>query len=251
MVEYSQRTLLVHLFFAILFIWLTLIVETFTDLDMYLQNLWYDAEHGGWLITREMHSHWRWLFYGGMKKGVAWIGGIAVAVILYGIWKKKILIFRSGSLLALSLLLTPLLVNFGKKETNIFCPRQLPEFGGTSGVFRRVLEFADPATLEMCGDCFPAGHASGGFAITMLFFCLPKKWRWLGLAFALIYAWIMGLYQMLRGEHFLSDTLVTMFLAWAVNALLLMLWNKFSEKIDHKDNRFTRWFGLTNQVKVS
>lgn len=33
----------------------------------------------------------------------------------------------------------------------------------------------------------------------------------------------MGLYQMMRGEHFLSHTVVSMLLAWQMNLLLVLL----------------------------
>jgi membrane-associated PAP2 superfamily phosphatase len=35
--------------------------------------------------------------------------------------------------------------------------------------------------------------------------------------------WIMGGYQMLKGAHYLSDTLVTMLLAWIIHLLLRRL----------------------------
>ena len=37
------------------------------------------------------------------------------------------------------------------------------------------------------------------------------------------FGWLMGLYQMARGEHFLTHTLTTMFLALAVISLLVRL----------------------------
>ena len=33
----------------------------------------------------------------------------------------------------------------------------------------------------------------------------------------------MGLYQMMRGEHFLSHTVMSMLLAWQMNVLLVLL----------------------------
>jgi membrane-associated PAP2 superfamily phosphatase len=32
--------------------------------------------------------------------------------------------------------------------------------------------------------------------------------------------WIMGGYQMLKGAHYISDTLVTMLLAWIIHLVL-------------------------------
>ena len=40
--------------------------------------------------------------------------------------------------------------------------------------------------------------------------------RWAGLSLALGLGWWMGGYQMLKGAHYLSHTVVTMLLAWIV-----------------------------------
>ncbi len=70
-------------------------------------------------------------------------------------------------------------------------------------------------------DAFPAGHASGGFALISL------AWAWrgvrarrIGLAVGLGFGGFMGVYQIARGEHFLSHTLATGLVAWLLCALL-------------------------------
>ena len=70
-------------------------------------------------------------------------------------------------------------------------------------------------------NAFPAGHASGGFGLLCLAFAWPQvRTCRLGLLAALLIGGWMGLYQMARGEHFLSHTLVTAALAWLVAAAL-------------------------------
>jgi membrane-associated PAP2 superfamily phosphatase len=49
-----------------------------------------------------------------------------------------------------------------------------------------------------------------------LYFVMPEPTRWMGLAFGLAAGWIVGLYQMLKGVHYLSHTIVTMFLVWMI-----------------------------------
>ena len=127
--------------------------------------------------------------------------------------------------------------------TDVYCPYELQQFGGQA-VYQRILAMADPANAGLtCGRCFPGGHASGGFALTMIFFCIPsRRWRWGALALALVYAWIMGLYQMLRGDHFLSHTLMSMVLAWQVNILLVLAadkveaWRRRKISAGHEDS---------------
>ena len=198
-----------------------LILESFTDLDLLLQRQWFSYETSSWLISKAAHEHWRWLLYGGMKKMVAISGGISCVLMLWGIFTHKPMLVRGGLLFSLSLLITPLVVGMLKLVTDVYCPYELQEFGGQA-FYQKVLTMADPANAGLtCGRCFPAGHASGGFAMTMLFFCVPKKLRWPSLALTLGIGWIMGLYQMLRGDHFLSHTLMTMVLAWQINLILV------------------------------
>jgi membrane-associated PAP2 superfamily phosphatase len=65
--------------------------------------------------------------------------------------------------------------------------------------------------------CFPAAHASGGFALLSLFFLFKtRKNKMLALAAAMTTGWTTGLYKMLIGDHFLSHTIVTMLLAWLI-----------------------------------
>ena len=44
-----------------------------------------------------------------------------------------------------------------------------------------------------------------------------------GLLFGLVYGLAMGLYQVIRGEHFMSDTLVSMTGAWGIICGLVLL----------------------------
>jgi len=73
------------------------------------------------------------------------------------------------------------------------------------------------------GGCFPAGHASAGFAFIGGFFALrhtlPRTARrWL--AGALAAGLVLGLAQQVRGAHYMSHTLWTAWLCWASAALV-------------------------------
>ena len=51
---------------------------------------------------------------------------------------------------------------------------------------------------------------------------LSRRGQRIGLALALSFGWSMGLYQMLKGSHYLSHTVITMLLAW----IGFLLWRR-------------------------
>lgn len=206
---------------GVLLLGLVAAMETFTDWDMALQRLWFDSAAHEWAVSSDMHRRLTWLFYKGPKSVLIALGvaclGVAFAGRRFGLSPA---LRRGGLLLACSLALVPLLLGGGKRFTDVYCPQQLEAFGG-SYVYQGVLECRNPANAGRSpGKCFPAGHASGGFALMALFFVLPGRRRWAGLAGGLAAGWSMGLYQMLRGQHFLSHTLFTMIGAWLIILLL-------------------------------
>jgi membrane-associated PAP2 superfamily phosphatase len=58
--------------------------------------------------------------------------------------------------------------------------------------------------------------------MSLFFFFRDPRRKWLGLAAGLSIGWVLGLFQMARGEHFLSHTIVTMLLTWAVILIVQM-----------------------------
>ncbi len=69
--------------------------------------------------------------------------------------------------------------------------------------------------------CYPAGHASGGFALMSLFFLFKEqKNRFIALGIAVAIGWSMGVYKMLIGDHYMSHTVITMMLSW-VSVLII------------------------------
>jgi len=94
------------------------------------------------------------------------------------------------------------------------CPWDLLRYGGTHP--RVGLFGLRPAGLGR-NHCFPAGHASGGYAwLALYFFFLAVRpgWRWAGLAAGACLGLVFGVSQQLRGAHFLSHDLWTIAICW-------------------------------------
>lgn len=120
----------------------------------------------------------------------------------------------------LAMLLATLAVSWLKAHSAHSCPWDLQAFGGSGewfALFGAVTANPGP------GQCFPGGHASGGFALLALFFYwrphAPRRARQ-ALSGALALGLLMGLGQMARGAHFLSHNLWSGWVVWLVAVLL-------------------------------
>lgn len=103
-----------------------------------------------------------------------------------------------------------------KANTGMDCPWDLQRYGGTQPFV--ALWNVRPAGMPAAA-CFPAGHASSGFAwVTLYFFfrAIRPQFRWFGLAAALLAGATFGFSQQLRGAHFLSHDLWTLMICWLV-----------------------------------
>lgn len=100
-----------------------------------------------------------------------------------------------------------------KRLSTTSCPWDLAEFGGSvAWVSHWQWRIVDHGP----GHCFPAGHASAGFAWIAGFFAWPRgsaqTRRWL--CGGLIAGLTLGIGQQLRGAHFMSHTLWTAWICW-------------------------------------
>lgn len=127
-----------------------------------------------------------------------------------------------------SVLLSLVLISTLKHFSHTSCPWDLAEFGSTG---RYVSHWAWGEADGGPGRCFPAGHASAGFAFLGGYFALrdvsPRR-ALQCLAIVLSAGLILGLAQQLRGAHFMSHTLWTGWLCWTVawiaDSAVRLLW---------------------------
>ena len=195
------------------------VLENIPAFDRMVQQLFF--QNGEWLLSRAFHAEHKWLLYTGPKILIGVTGVFFFVLFLVSVlpgslnerlkpWKKPAL------LVLLSIIFVPLAISLLKFITGVYSPVDMLPYGGAHphiGLLEQLWTYGKTAG----GRSFPAGHASGGFALIALYY-LPvqsKLKKFLsGLGF--IAGWGMGLYQMARGEHFLSHTLTTMFLALAI-----------------------------------
>lgn len=197
----------------------TLALHEYSSLDFRIQDRLFDPVEQRWVVNHR-DAPARLAFYTLPKAGV-----ITFALTAAG-WLIARRLLRapptawdtSAFRMVLAMALIPAAAGLWKHTSGVFCPSELLRYGGARAY--RCLCAPRPAGGAI-GHCFPAGHASAGFALMAVSF-LPVRpaWRRTALAAGLALGWIMGTYQMLKGAHFLTHTLATMFVAGIIITLL-------------------------------
>jgi len=186
-----------------------------TGLDLLVQDRFFDFSTGRWLVDAQ-EPVGRLVFYTG-PKAVIIAAGVALLVLLAGParWRERWRLDRRGLAVAfLTLATVPALAGWGKSTTNVFCPSEIRRYGGEVPFVKLCAPYPADDRPERRGHCFPAGHASGGFALLGLAWVRgSRRWGRGALALGLGAGWWMGGYQMLKGAHYLSHTVTTMLVA--------------------------------------
>ncbi|KAA0914081.1 PAP2 family lipid A phosphatase [Psychrobacter sp. ANT_WB68] len=209
--------------------------------DVRISELFYSDGH--WLLEKGAQPY-RFLFYDGPKLLLILFG---IYLLMISIWRyrqrphsnanttviKPSLLKPTAALsgreigyLLLVIIVVPTIIATLKSVTHVSCPNHLYLFNGDLpylSIWQNIVAKTD-------AKCFPAAHASAGFALYGLAY-LPTLQRYRMRIFIIVTAlgWIMGLYKMAFGDHFFSHTLVSMLLAWSLACGLAML---FFAKVD-------------------
>jgi membrane-associated PAP2 superfamily phosphatase len=125
---------------------------------------------------------------------------------------------------ALSAVLVPLSIALLKQSSDSHCPWDLARYGG-SEPYVRLMQVL-PVGSEP-GHCLPAGHASSAlWLISLAVFFLPARPRAaMGVFVSMMgFGFSLGWLQQLRGAHFLTHTLWSVWIAvFLVAAIAIML----------------------------
>jgi len=208
-----------------------LITFQFTTLDLAVQDLFYNFYNSSWLLSNKDNWILHFILYSGEKKLIL-IFGISVVLALIFFRKNKMVSdYKSGLMIvAFSLIVVPFTVGQLKGSTNMPCPCQLERYGGKFMESKLFSCYPSDFIQPEKAKCYPAGHASGGFALMGLYFLFKtKRNKRLALAGAFLTGWVTGLYKMMIGDHFLSHTITTMLLAWILIFLVSKIVYNFTQ----------------------
>ncbi|GAA0693249.1 phosphatase PAP2 family protein [Marinobacterium maritimum] len=191
------------------------------QLDYAWTHWLYEQEGGQWLFK----EHWLFsdlIHSGGRRLSIL----LALACILLYAASFKLQRLRSGRRVLAYLAVAPLMASaavlLGKRLSGVDCPWSLSPFGGEVPYRPLLQQLLSPGD----GACFPAGHASAGYAWFALYFAAATVWPRVRLRILLgvmLTGVLFGLAQQLRGAHFLSHDLWSLTLCWSICAGLAPL----------------------------
>lgn len=191
-----------------------------TDLDLVLADRAFDRGAGvfpwrhAWLAETFSHKI--------LKLALTAAGVLAIAVAVAELVRPSA---RAGhrlrlQLVALAAILVPLATSTLKRESIAHCPWDLERYGGTQP-YVRLFESLPHGALA--GHCLPGGHASTALWLLALgVFWLPHAPRkaLAVSATAAMFGFAIGWIQQLRGAHFLTHTLWSV---WVAAFIVLVL----------------------------
>lgn len=209
----------------------------YTDLDLRLADASFDAARQvfplrhAWLTETFNHGILKLLL---TLAALGWIGRSLLDGL--GWWRLPSALARQRvRVVASSAILVPLVISSLKQASASHCPWDLARYAGTAPYVRLLDQV--PALLER-GHCLPAGHASSAlWLIALAVLWLPGKPATAarvavaGLALGLASGWM----QQLRGAHFLTHTLWSMWLSCGtvLVVLLVVQWRTASKLQQH------------------
>jgi membrane-associated PAP2 superfamily phosphatase len=186
-------------------------------IDRTIAHAWYyDEVRGAWLGSKGTWSNT--ILHLGAARAVR-----ALAALILLLWAGSFVsaalqpLRRTCGFLILAMTLSVGLVGALKQLTNIDCPWDLQEFGGE---YPYVTLFGDRPDVLRAGHCFPAAHASSGFALLAFYFVLREyapRWASWALWTRLVIGTAFGIAQQARGAHFLSHDVFSAFLVWVIS----------------------------------
>ncbi len=210
----------------------TLLIFELTPLDIGFQDLFFDFESGRWWVDASAPVP-KALFYIG-PKALLILLGLGMITLFLGPERLRRALRVDGQrraigVVILVLAIGPALISGLKAATNVFCPAEMTRYGGDIPYTRVFNRTAEVGKLERRGRCFPAGHASGGFALLSLAgLGGSRRGKRLGIMLGLVAGGWMGGYQILKGAHFLSHTMTTAWLMWILFIVCKLLTTKVS-----------------------
>lgn len=182
----------------------------YSNLDFWLEQRFLNnvSQEFAW----RHHSFFDGFLHHGLKNLMYLLGVISILLALYAS-RRRWISAQQAILGAGGILFLPLIISGLKRITEKQCPWSIEGLGGTIP----HLHLLDSSLQSFGSQCFPAGHAAGGYMWLawsgVLVWSHPHLAKIL-LWFGLLMGSIMGLARMMQGAHFLSHVIATAAICW-------------------------------------
>ena len=220
-----------HILITSLCLFFTIILFELTPIDIIVQNYFFNFDTSSWIWDNKEPIS-KFLFYDGIKKTLILFVFLILCSLIFFRNKEIIKTYKKGLVIVLlSAIIIPVTIGALKATTNMPCPKNIEYFGGSYPDVKLFDSYHIAFVQNKKIKCWPAGHASGGFALLSLFFLFKKRIHQIyALSFALTVGWSMGTYKMLIGDHFLSHTIITMLIAWLLILIIYKIINSIGKE---------------------
>lgn len=197
---------------------LIFLLGRYSDLDLILEDAVFDFSNGAfplkhtWLTDTFNHVILKWLL---MLAALGFVGSAIVDAVrpIAALGALDRLRLR---IVALAAVLVPLVISSLKQASSSHCPWDLARYGGDQP-YVRIFEALPVGALP--GHCLPAGHASSAlWLLALAVYWLPDRPRTARLAAGagIVFGGVVGVMQQLRGAHFVTHTLWSIWIASAI-----------------------------------
>lgn len=189
----------------------------YSGLDIALSSVIYHL--GGNHFFKDLPVLSDWLHTGARQLLI--IGYVTLLGLIISPWRPRSFITkrRAATYILASGIACALSISVLKSVMPLPCPWDTTLFGGERQYIGIFSAFIDGSPAQ----CFPAGHASGGYALIAFFFLargrkgtIAPDYAYLWLLPGLFAGLIMGVAQQFRGAHYLSHDLFAFALCWWV-----------------------------------
>lgn len=197
---------------------LFLLINHLTGLDRQVAGFYFWLEGSAWSLQKNYLL--QQLIHNTGRNISVLIAISLLLVILLSFIVRRLMPYRKTlTYVFTAVVLSSTLVGFLKHSLLVSCPWEFTEFGGKLS----YLPLLDQLIQRNGEGCFPAGHATAGYAWVAVYWALyhhAHRFTAWGFYLPLVVGTIFGFAQELRGAHFLSHDVTSFFIAWISSSLL-------------------------------
>jgi membrane-associated PAP2 superfamily phosphatase len=192
-----------------------------TGWDEAITNMYFDVDtfylkHDKFLVI---------VMHGGLKGLVLAIFFTLVFLWFSSFMRVRLAVIRSQLLWAwIGMVLSTTVISVLKNLSIHSCPDKLLVYYGNMPSFSLAETFTQSA---VAGHCWPSGHASAGISLLAIYFAFRDShpdFSNIAFAVSLLLWFVMGWAQVMRGIHFFSHNLWTLWIVWLVLEIQLTIW---------------------------